>query len=526
MRDPVVQRVTNRVLSMRSLCLLCAVLMLASRSIGSIDICHTDPYTVKNVTMRTEISIPDVGYYTTFTCEHPLSVNGTSCVQFYDTQQWSGQYWMYFRYSVASIYTSPVPAQTGNFIGLTSSQVFQASPPTIQGPNNGLYQILINYANSYFPGGSIVAVAYPRGSVPSIATIRIFGMTLNVSGSGQILINFPAFLGLPSEWVFGIIYIPDNEPNIVVDLDIEGLSEATEVVPGARIPRSFDANNAPRTPVTLRQVSRNVQANIVLNNPGDGLRVWTAASGGQALQFNGIDNRFQNSQLPITFYVEGITASSAEGDRSLVAQLEGSSTVWDGVTFSIVWVEIALRHGSQSSISPDNGARQNFINLTGTDKLGFMIHSLSGALGVEFRGSVSPSDRTEPLRFERLVLGAKYYLRGGLRYELGYSSDTSEPEFRDDLPRSNGSNGQIYDLDAPGVGLYNDIPGEVDTARVNFMQWVYMEVGTQTVRVSPYLNWYLRINVSPDAALNYHLDNRFVGDNIISVGQTTLGYAP
>jgi len=60
----------------------------------------------------------------------------------------------------------------------------------------------------------------------------------------------------------------------------------------------------------------------VLLTKGSKVEVFTAATGGTKLSFNGTDNKFANANLPKDPWVQGLTGSTKMRDRTLSLKLE------------------------------------------------------------------------------------------------------------------------------------------------------------------------------------------------------------
>lgn len=102
----------------------------------------------------------------------------------------------------------------------------------------------------------------------------------------------------------------------------------------------------------------------------------------------------------------------------------------------------------------------------------------------------------------------------------GPFGDTSDQVLRDDNPRSGGSSGKVYDLDAPGIGTTGSAPiGRIVRTRVNFRQWATIS-GTDN-RVSADLQWFSRQSIMKTSTGDV-LRTDVPGDNIAGNGTTTL----
>ena len=331
---------------------------------------------------------------------------------------------------------------------------------------------------------------------------------------------------------------PDNAPNrgwarwriryepdiLKVDLDIDGVADADEETTGAVVVRRHDDNDAPRKKIILRQVEPTAWSGDVLLSRGNTkVKVFDAETGGTEITFNGTDNKFASTALPKDLWVQGDTASAATRDVPLDLSVDGLADCKDSVNFTVLWVDVDKR--TTGNVSDDNAGKAEYIDRTGADGFGFRIYNLAGALGVEFVGTVHPSDFDQNVVFRRKFIASKEYSNGTLRSsDLDERMDTSDAEIRDDDPQSGDSEGTVYDLDAPGVLILAENPGDTDSRRVNFKQWTTYTVGEDNVRCSQERPWYLRINVKMKPDYTFELFDDVEGDNKIDFGTTSLEY--
>src|SRR5204862_8305047 len=94
--------------------------------------------------------------------------------------------------------------------------------------------------------------------------------------------------------------------------------------------------------------------------------------------------------------------------------------------------------------------------------------------GVEIVGTVAPSSfgTTTPITIKRNVIAFRQYNGSTQTGSGGPFPDTSDSILRDDYPQTGGSNGQSYDLDAPGLKSSDAAAqGPILRTRTNFLQW-------------------------------------------------------
>jgi hypothetical protein len=322
----------------------------------------------------------------------------------------------------------------------------------------------------------------------------------------------------------GVVAATQGVTIIKVDLDIDGVEDADEETTGAVVVRRHDDNDAPRKKIILRQVEPTAwSGDVLLSRGSTKVKVFNAETGGAEITFNGTDNKFASTVLPKSLWVQGDTASAAMRDVPLDLSVDGLSDCKDSVNFTVLWVDVDKR--TAGNVSDDNAGKAEYIDRTGADGFGFRIYNLAGALGVEFVGTVHPSDFDQDVVFRRKFIASKEYSNGTLRSsDLDERMDTSDADIRDDDPQSGDSEGTVYDLDAPGVLLLAENPGDTDSRRANYKQWTTYTVGAEDVRCSQERPWYLRINVKMKPGYTFELFNDVEGDNKIDFGTTSLEY--
>jgi hypothetical protein len=95
------------------------------------------------------------------------------------------------------------------------------------------------------------------------------------------------------------------------------------------------------------------------------------------------------------------------------------------------------------------------------------------------------------------------------------TDDTSSPQGRDDDPQSGGSNGKVYDVDAPGVTNLN-VSANTYRLRTNFYAYAALPDGT---KISSNYNFYVRVSCTKTAS-GYQFVNDVPGDNQVGAGTT------
>ena len=297
----------------------------------------------------------------------------------------------------------------------------------------------------------------------------------------------------------------------VIDLDLleeeqfHGDYEAWEESIGTVAVRRHDDNEAPREPIILREAEGSTwSGNVVLTLTGGRVSVWDAEEGGNQITFNGQDNKFADTALPVTLWVQGDTPSDAMRDVALELAVDGDPAMSDIVRFTVLWVTVLSDH--TGSMEMDNAGRDVYFACVDSYDLGYHL-SVSPATapeeavncrGSEFIGVVQPSD-FEPDLFSGGLLLARDLLSGGAWsgtngngdddwIPKSAGDDTSPWNYRDDDPQSGGSGGRIYDQDMPGSIAFYGTTGHVFRIRFNFRAFASF----QGIRCSEYLPWFTR----------------------------------
>lgn len=311
--------------------------------------------------------------------------------------------------------------------------------------------------------------------------------------------------GGPKEWHWSA-----KMAKIKVDLDIDGMDEEAEDDPGAVVVRNFDGNNAPRKKIILRAAEgASYGDKQVLTRASDKVKVFTAATDGTEIMFNGGDNEFEATESK-DLYVEGSEASEKMGDVTLKLALKSNPDICDKVTFTVLWVTVTTDH--TGSVENDNSARVSYSkmivpqspadytlgrHLCASYSQDFIVEDERIARGSEFIGTVAPSD-FEPQDFGGTMHLARKLVSGWIHWgpngnenseSMGSGTDTSPDYCRDDDPQSGTSSGTIYDWDQAGQeALWSASSDTIMRVRMNFEEWAEYD----DVRCSEKKEWYTR----------------------------------
>ena len=293
-----------------------------------------------------------------------------------------------------------------------------------------------------------------------------------------------------------------------VDIRVQWMQELHEERWGEVLVRRHDGNDAPRKQVRLAAPEPAGWATEVsLQRSSTKVKVYDAEEGGNEITFLGGDSKFAVAHLPKTLWAQGHEASGSMRDVDLTMHVENHpDSLDDSAKLTILWVTVATDH--TESLEEDNGPRDYYYNLVvprGSYALGYHVFSHWAqqdpeqawwGRGSELIGNVAPSD-FDPGEFAGLLRLVRWTTSGNwfrgpegneLYHEEGAHEDTSDYTLRDDDPQSGGSNGRLYDIDAPGMQWWHAPPDTVFRGRVNFEEWADYDL----VRCSEKKPWYTR----------------------------------
>ncbi|HYN85409.1 MAG TPA: hypothetical protein VER32_09160 [Pyrinomonadaceae bacterium] len=220
--------------------------------------------------------------------------------------------------------------------------------------------------------------------------------------------------------------------------------------------------------------------------------------------------------------IKGQNESSTVDNIRLEAKARNRTR--DTEDFTVVLVTFQFR--TSGTLSSDNAARAYIAQQIGTDSLGlFQSTGLARRIwrhNVEIVGVVRPSNYRDPIVLQRNVLQARRYVNNDPNPQFArdnFPDTTDDPNLVDTDPQSGGSNGRVFDYDAPGIGFGSPpANGTILRARTNFRQWAT----AGGVRVSDYLYWYQRLSIR-QTSNGVVIDNSQNGDNAVGEGTTDIG---
>jgi hypothetical protein len=184
-------------------------------------------------------------------------------------------------------------------------------------------------------------------------------------------------------------------------------------------------------------------------------------------------------------------------------------------------VTISRQSSSSSTAASDNSARDAYKSNVGTYNLGaFVATGGFCSVGYQATGAVAPSSYTGSINLVRTKSGVGYTGSTGQTVDHTYptgTGDTSPPQFEDKDPQSGGSNGKVYDLDAPGVA---PAVSQVGRIRYNFFENAQLPDGTY---VANEVGFYVRVSCNWGSAGN-SFRNEISGDNTLGLGTTKTSW--
>jgi hypothetical protein len=187
-------------------------------------------------------------------------------------------------------------------------------------------------------------------------------------------------------------------------------------------------------------------------------------------------------------------------------------------------ISATISQNTSGQVSSDDAAGSNYQTAEGTTSLGPIIGNGTSQgcfIGFETVGTISPSTFTGNVILHRTIDGDATYTNststGGAQPG---TDDTSNPALRDDDPQSGGSNGKVYDLDAPGV---TNIPVDGNTYRIRTNFHAYAALPGGTVVSSQNYNFYIRVSCKKTSS-GYQFANDVPGDNQIGSGTTKTSW--
>jgi Tfp pilus assembly major pilin PilA len=355
--------------------------------------------------------------------------------------------------------------------------------------------------------------------------------------------DFGGYYGLPDYGYYPNYYIPsDYEYLFSTGVSIQTPSDVCRV-PGTQFDEvGRSCNNPPvvtPTPsdslsVTLSdikavpkngEVTVNVNITPANNSTAVTLTLATDANTTGSATFDDGTTTRQVTQTT-TVKIKGVTESSTRDNISLTATAMDTNRA--KVKFSVLWVTLSLRYGNNLEVSADNAAKQNYIQrMGGISHLGIFQDKSSIPMwgpAVEIVGQVTPSNFEGEVKLNRRITAGRLYRNKTLSEREDNAPDNS-PFLFDHDPQSGGSNGKVYDIDKPSIGMQHEpgFPvGYIIRKRENFKEWAEFN----GMKVSDDLLWFARVSIVKNTEGKDVLEANSVThcrtDHIAGVGETPL----
>jgi len=335
-----------------------------------------------------------------------------------------------------------------------------------------------------------------------------------------------------------------------VDIEFPGLTEASEEEPGLYINVNWDDDDGDGWKVgdQLSEVPPNAQYTgdkaddqVTLGDddlrsfttsvsPGDlpggvtltypaNVKVWSSntkkkAGGGSSFISSG--HQFAVADLPVTLYLEGLSASDQFRDIELRAEYtEAPDAAFDVVKVTC-FEATALAGFFDGPQQGDNDKKHHLFGHS-SDVNGIIswddpdpnceyFHNC-----MEFRATVKPAGIAGEVQFD---IGRHKWRRGWYKVEghdwyLASPPSTNPPPWRDDDATNNdedlspSASAHIYSLDGPGYPVKQRNPWVYDYLAhiADYREFVRVKIGSQWYRCSDFYKWHAQIYIKPkDAA--------------------------
>lgn len=221
-----------------------------------------------------------------------------------------------------------------------------------------------------------------------------------------------------------------------------------------------------------------------------------------------------------------VSSSTGVGGGSLQVSFattdggQASSNLWP-FTVTAPTVTVTLSIQSSGTAANDNSARGAYNTEVGRYGLGaFVGTGQFCTIGYQVSGTVSPSTYTGTINLVRTKGGRSWKGSTGQTLDQTFATgtpDTSPAQFEDTNPQSGGSQGVVYDLDAPGS---SPAVSQVGRIRYNFVENAQLPDGTY---VANEVAFYVRLSCNWGSAGN-SFRTEFSGDNVFGMGTTKTSY--
>ena len=341
------------------------------------------------------------------------------------------------------------------------------------------------------PAGSSTAAANPSAQQSSTVEGLWWKQEPNVIG-------FVSLSNPSAQTISATVQVSDDQANVLGAHTVQVSGHGTKIIDLEEIQTAQSSAGGVRISYPGRQESLLTHGG--LKDPATGF------SASLPLHFPPVPVK----QGPSSYAAIGMM--TGEADPMMLFPAEAPGTV--------VVVTISIK--SSDAAASGNSARDAYHSAEGTYSLGKFVNSSGGycTIGYEADGAVTPSSYTGTVILVRTKGGVNYSGSTGQTVYSTYptgTDDTSNPELEDQDPQSGGSNGVVYDLDAPAV---QPATNEVWRKRVNYFENAQLPDGTY---VANEVGFYVRISCLWGSSGNTFATD-VSGDNVLTLGSTATSW--
>lgn len=257
-----------------------------------------------------------------------------------------------------------------------------------------------------------------------------------------------------------------------------------------------DGNDAPRKKIILKTTK--TSGNVTLTRNNTKVKVFTAASGGTEITFDGTDNKFPVGDLPKDLYVQGDEASDNMRDVTLTLTHDDNTS--DTVKFTVLWITIATKHDDE--VSDDNSGRDTYkaLRMPPSYDLGFgRFTDYSNDIWIGHG-----SDFTE-LKWFRCSSEKEWYSRASVKLTGDFEKNTVSSATANTLKRNDATwtadeweKGLVYITAGPGIGQTRLVTGNTTDTLTIGPDWTTNPTNQSTYCVVKQASWSKLEDVSGD----------------------------
>jgi hypothetical protein len=220
----------------------------------------------------------------------------------------------------------------------------------------------------------------------------------------------------------------------------------------------------------------------------------------------------------------GVSANGVGvGQTTLSTTLSGQygCTQPAGVQVSVVAPSATISQRTSGNVSSDDAAGPNYQSTEGTLNLGAIIGSGTSQgcfIGNEGIATITPSNYTANVIVHQQIVQDATFTNSTSTGGVTNQDDTAVAALRDDNPQSGGSNGKVYELDAPGAQ-----PPNVDgnTYRLRAHLYLYATTADGHEISNQEYDYYVAVSCTKTAS-GYQFVNDVANDNRITTTPINL----